>query len=132
MATAQQIVSELEALLEGLGFGIVEADQDRNYGPSKASIELPTTEYVLANLRGDYKADGSAEVVMVMADRRKGLLRRLLTTTEFTELDSLIALGTPASADYLRMQSALQDFTDQGRRRITATFEVGWTQERNP
>ena len=130
MATAQQIVSELEALLEGLGFGIVEVEQDHNYGPLKASIELPTTDYTLASLRGDYKADGSAEVVMVLAERRKGLLRRLLTNTEFTALDYVIVLAKPDSADYLRMQSALQDFTDQGRRRITATFEVGWTQER--
>ena len=69
---------------------------------------------------------------MVLADRRKGLLRRLADQhREFTAVDSVIVLGTkPASADYLRMQSALQDFTDQGRRRITATFEVGWTQER--
>ena len=131
MATAQQIVSELEALLEGLGLGIVEVQQDHNYGAGKASIELPTTEYTLANLKGDYKADGSAEVVMVMADRRKGLLRRLLgASSEFRAVDSVIVLQKPASADYLRMQSALQDFTDQGRRRITATFEVGWTQER--
>ena len=130
MATAQQIVSELEALLEGLGFGIVEVEQDHNYGPLKASIELPTTEYVLANLKGDYKADGSAEVVMVLADRRKGLLRRLLTSSEFDAQDSVIVLGKPASADYLRMQSASQDFTDQGRRRITMTLDVGWKQER--
>ena len=130
MATAQQIVSELEALLEGLGFGIVEVQQGRNYGPQKASIELPTTEYTLANLQGAYKADGSAEVVMVLSESRKGLLRRLLTNTEFTALDSLVVLGKPASADYLTLQSALQDFTDQGRRRITATFAVGWIQER--
>ena len=130
MATAQQIVSEIEVLLENLGFGIVEVQQDHNYGAGKASIELPTTEYSLANVKGDYKADGSAVVVMVLADRRKGLLRRLLTTNEITAQDSLIVLARPASADYLRMQSALQDFTDEGRRRITATFEVGWTQER--
>ena len=130
MATAQQIVSELEALLEGLGFGIVEVEQDHNYGPLKASIELPTTEYVLANLKGDYKASGSAEVVMVLAEKRKGLLRRLLSNTEFTALDSLIVLGKPPAADYLFLQSALQDYTDRRRRRITATFDVGWTQER--
>ena len=69
---------------------------------------------------------------MVLADRRKGLLRRLLKPNEFNEFttqDSVIVLGKPDSADYLNLQSALQDFTDQGRRRITATFEVGWTQE---
>ena len=59
MATAQQIVSELEALLEGLGFGIVEVEQDHNYGPLKASIELPTTEYVLANLRATTRPTGA-------------------------------------------------------------------------
>ena len=67
---------------------------------------------------------------MVLADRRKGLLRRLLTSSEFDAQDSVIVLGKPASADYLRMQSASQDFTDQGRRRITMTLDVGWTQER--
>ena len=130
MATAQDIIGELESLLEGLGFTVTEAEQDHNYGPLKASIDIPTTEYTLANLRGDYKVDGSAVVVMVLADRRKGLLRRLLTSSEFTAQDSVIVLGKPVSADYLRLQSALQDFTDQGRRRITATFEVGWTQAR--
>ena len=130
MATAQQIVSELEGLLEGLGFGIVEVQQDHNYGAGKASIELPTTEYSLGNLRGDYKADGSAVIVMVQADQRRGILRRNRTVTEFTKLDELVALGKPDSADYLNLQSALQDFTDELRRRITATFEVGWTQEK--
>ena len=70
---------------------------------------------------------------MVLADRRKGLLRRLLKPDEFNELttqDCVLLLGKPDSADYLTLQNALQDFTDQGRRRITATFEVGWTQER--
>ena len=110
---------------------MVEVDQDRNYGPMKASVEIPTTEYTLANLKGDYKADGSAVVVMVLADRRKGVLRRFLgAKSEFTAQDSVIALGKPGSADYLLLGSALQDFTDAGRRRITATFEVGWTQER--
>lgn len=131
MATAQDIIGELESLLEGLGFTVVEVQQDHNYGPLKASIELPTTDYTLANLRGDYKADGSAVVVMVLADRRKGILRRMLgQDSEYTAQDSVITLGQPASADYLRLQGAVQDFTDQGRRRITATFEVGWTQER--
>ena len=97
----------------------------------RASVEIPTTEYTLANLKGDYKADGSAVVVMVLADRRKGVLRRFLgAKSEFAAQDSVIALGKPASADYLLLGSALQDFTDAGRRRITATFEVGWTQAR--
>ena len=130
MATAQNIIGELESLLEGLSFTVVEAEQDHNYGPMKASIDLPTTEYTLANLGGDYKVDGTAAVVMVLADRKKGILRRVLTPNEFTAQDSVIVLGKPASADYLRLQSALQDFTDQGRRRITMTLEVGWTQER--
>ena len=68
---------------------------------------------------------------MVLADRRKGLLRRMLgAKSEFSAQDSVITLGKPGSADYLLLSSALQDFTDAGRRRITATFEVGWTQER--
>ena len=131
MATAQDIISELESLLQGLGFTVVEVDQDRNYGPMKASVEIPTTEYTLANLRGDKHAVGSVEVVLVLADRRKGLLRRILgAKSEFAAQDSVIVLGKPASADYLLIGSTLQDFTDAGRRRITATFEVGWTQER--
>ena len=131
MATAQDIIGELEALLEGLGFTVVEVQQDHNYGPMKASIELPTTDYELASLRGNYRATASAVIVMVLADRRNGILRRMLgQESEYRAQDRVITLGQPDSADYLQLQGAVQDFTDQGRRRITSTFEVGWTQER--
>ena len=53
MATAQNIIGELESLLEGLGFTVVEVDQDRNYGPMKASRwSYPRRSTRMASLQG--------------------------------------------------------------------------------
>ena len=130
MATAQDIIAGLETALEGLGFTIVQVNQDHSYGPRKASIELGEFTYELASLAGDYKVDAVAELVLVLPDKSRGFLRRNETMTEFTVLDAMVALPQPDAADELLAQDAGVDFTGEGRRRITARFFVSWTQER--